>query len=161
MKIIEQVFRVPTQIKEEPLWAAQVERWFQLDADGIAICVALEKWLGIEGVYRFPDLIVQASSSGSHAADLDFVKSGADSPAKFVYTLPSIAVGVMAQFLSWKGSSFNFTGAQSWELADEFVQWWMKSSSGGPEKKVWVFSIQESSFSELQRMIRFKQVEAL
>lgn len=161
LKIIEKIFTVPTQIKEEPPWAGQVERWFQLDADGMAICMALEKWLAIEGVHRFPDMIVQASLSGSHVADLDFVNSGADSPAKFVYTLPSIAVGVMAQFLSWKGFSFNFTGAQSWELAEQFVQGWMGSSSGDKGKVVWVFSVRESSISELQRLIRFKQVEAL
>ena len=108
--ILEKTFEVSTNLSLEPTWSHRVERWFQLDTEGIAICKALEEWIRRSEIYIFPDLIIHSSFSGSHLADFNFARSGADSPTKFVYTLPNVIIGVMAQFLNWQGPSFNVRG---------------------------------------------------
>ncbi len=122
MNLIETSFKVPTTSTQEPSWSTRIDRWFQLDEEGFALCHALVEWQKIPGVVPKPNLIVHASLQGSWQADLDFVRSGAESPSKFVYTLPSVPMGVLAQFLSWNGSMYNFTGESSWEHAENFTQ---------------------------------------
>lgn len=169
MKVFETSFIVPVSASTstKPLWADKVDRWFQLDENGFAICSALEKWLQFSEVHPHPHMIIHASPSGSHLADFDFAQSGAESPAKFVYTLPNITIGVIAQFLSWQGSSYNFTGETSWQQSENFAQEWLLMNSKAHSKPltvesdkttIWIVSIELILDSPNIRNIRWKQL---
>lgn len=127
INFIEKTFIVSCNRNLEPPWSKRLDRWFQLDEESFALCNALECWLNIPGVCPNPSTILHSSPQGSWQSDIDFVRSGAESPAKFVYTLPSIPMGILAQFLSynnhpWRGSMFNFTGKNSWEQLELFSE---------------------------------------
>lgn len=91
--------RPPSQ---EPAWAGQVERWYQLDEVSYAFCEALHQWQGLAD-FEKPETIFLALPGASNLADRDFVESGAVSPAKFVYTLPNICISVIFQLLGFHG----------------------------------------------------------
>ncbi len=87
--------------KKDPLWQDRVERWYQLDTAAYSLCEAgyqlqTKQWTR-------PDLIILSSGSGSNATDLEFARGGANSPSKFVHTLPNVRGSVLCQLLDWHG----------------------------------------------------------
>lgn len=174
-KSFEEIYHVPTSYtaqsndpseNNKPNWAHRVDRWFQLNEDGFAVASALELWLQKPEVLVEPKLIIQSSLYGSHGSDYDFVHSGADSPAKFVYTLPNINVGVIAQFLNWHGISYNFTGSNSWEQAEQLAQSYRESYFSESSQQntdfasfsIWIFSIDNHPVDSQKRSVRWKQL---
>lgn len=87
---------------ELPVWHSQVERWYQMDAASYGLC---ELWSKSKDQAP-PGLIFLASPGGCNEMDLQFVKSGAASPAKFVYTLPSTRSSALLQLMNWQGPLF-------------------------------------------------------
>lgn len=92
----------PFPNSEPPSWHAQVERWYQMDAASYGLC---ELWTK-SSAHGSPDLIFLASPGGCNEMDLQFVKSGAASPSKFVYTLPSTRSSALLQLMNWQGPLF-------------------------------------------------------
>ncbi len=92
-------FSIQADKKLEPAWAAKVDRWYQLDGPSFVMA---------ELAYRLqtepsPLALFLSGKEASSLADIDFVNSGASSPAKFVYTLPSVRSSSFCQVLSWTG----------------------------------------------------------
>jgi hypothetical protein len=81
-----------------PPWAARVPRWAQLDSASYALAEAWHAWQ-----LAPPDAFVAASRQASALADLAFARRGAVSPARFVATLPSVAVSALLQVAGWTG----------------------------------------------------------
>ena len=84
----------------EPSWHALVDRWYQLDAPAYGLCEAVMHW---KGEWKVPDRMIFASPGASNVSDLDFVRSGTTSPAKFVHTLPNVRASALAQVMEWNG----------------------------------------------------------
>jgi hypothetical protein len=93
-------FAFPTS--DPPSWHAQVERWYQMDAASYGLC---ELWTKAADQIA-PGLIFLASPGGCNEMDQQFVKSGAASPSKFVYTLPSTRSSALLQLMHWQGPLF-------------------------------------------------------
>ena len=87
---------------EPPSWHAQVERWYQMDSASYGLC---ELWTKMPDQVA-PSLIFLASPSGCNEMDQQFIKSGAASPSKFVYTLPSTRSSALLQLMNWQGPLF-------------------------------------------------------
>ena len=155
INIIEKQFTVPVTHEIEPVWAKKVERWFQLDEVSIAICNGLYEWLKQNEIILAPSIILNATIEGCHLADARFAMGGGESPALFVYTLPSIIVGVAAQYLSWKGPSFNFTGQNSWSNAVSFGDQWIASQK--QNSIVWIIQVERDPTLINFRKVRFMQ----
>ena len=85
----------------KPPWSGEVDRWYQLDAAAYGLAQACFQWrqMGVEQ----PSFMVLASRGASNEADRAFVESGADSPAKFVHTLPSVRSSTVCQVMDWHG----------------------------------------------------------
>jgi hypothetical protein len=126
--------------KSEPAWSTRVERWYQLDAYAFALAdtvAAFEK----EGVSK-PDLILLASPQASNETDHHYVQSGAQSPSKFVHTLPNIRSSSLCQMLEWSGPilclandpSTLMSALQEAQLMAQFEH-----------KKIWIFHVSRLS----------------
>lgn len=89
----------PTVTK--PLWSGKVDRWHQLDAAAYGLAQACFQWHQME--VEQPSFMVLASRGASNDADRAFVESGADSPVKFVHTLPSVRSSTACQVMDWHG----------------------------------------------------------
>ena len=93
----------------DPAWKDKVERWYQLDEASRVLCEAFSRFLktpqDLEAILAC-ESIIYAFSSGSNWADLDFVQSGAESPSKFVYTLPNIPIQVLQQMLAMQKPTY-------------------------------------------------------
>jgi hypothetical protein len=94
-------------VMPEPEWKSKIDRWYQLDETSFSFCEALYSWEQTDQMQRF-DQIIYVCEQASNAADADFVASGALSPSKFIYTLPSIGPSVVAQLLNWYGPVYCF-----------------------------------------------------
>jgi hypothetical protein len=88
----------------QPSWKNKIERWHQLDEAAFALCEAVSEWSQNEN-FIF-DEIIFLTQKGSNLADAEFVASQPISPAKFVYTLPSVAPSVMSHLFGWSGPVF-------------------------------------------------------
>lgn len=79
-----------------PPWADRVPRWQQMD--GVARAVA-DAWYARFGLDpdAAPGELVLALPAASNDADVEFAKSGAFSPQRFVATLPSVAAAPVLQ----------------------------------------------------------------
>ncbi|HRO67092.1 MAG TPA: hypothetical protein PL182_05975 [Pseudobdellovibrionaceae bacterium] len=120
---------------QAPVWAHKVDRWHQLDEVSFAFCEALSRWNDLKEEPK-PDLILLALEGASNVADSDFVRSGARSPAKFVYTLPNICMAVIFQFLNLKSRVFCLSrGKDTPAFAREEARFFAQAG-----KTVWVFS---------------------
>lgn len=120
---------------QAPPWSPKVDRWHQLDEISFAFCEALSRWEDLK-TEPPPDLILLALEGASNVADSDFVRSGAKSPAKFVYTLPSICMAVIFQFLNLKKRVFCLSrGKDTLSFAREEARSFAQAG-----KTVWVFS---------------------
>jgi hypothetical protein len=97
-------FRYQHPAKEEPEWKGKVERWYQLDP--FAYGLAQAYWTWRPRLSRPPGWIWLASPGASNETDLSFARSGAQSPAKFVHTLPSVRCSSLCQVMDWAGSVF-------------------------------------------------------
>lgn len=91
----------------EPAWKDLVDRWYQLDETGFALCHAIFQWRQEKRLPEF-DRLIFICSGGSNLADAAFVHSGATSPSKFVYTLPNIGPSIVCQVLGWRGPVYCF-----------------------------------------------------
>jgi hypothetical protein len=85
----------------KPVWSGKVDRWYQLDAAAYGLAQACFQWRQMAA--EPPSFIVLASRGASNDADRAFVESGADSPAKFVHTLPSVRSSTFCQVMDWHG----------------------------------------------------------
>ena len=120
---------------KEPAWSSKVDRWYQLDEVSYAFCEALEQWQNSEKLGP-PDLVILALEGASNLSDFDFVKSGGQSPAKFVYTLPNICISVIFQSLQHQGKVYCFhKGPETLKFALQEAQLLAKN-----HKSVWVLS---------------------
>lgn len=126
--------RPPSQ---EPAWAGQVERWYQLDEVSYVFCEALYQWQGLTE-FEKPETIFLALPGASNLADRDFVETGAVSPAKFVYTLPNICISVIFQMLGFHGrvvcfnkgeTTLSFAQDEARERAQRGGSTWVLASS--------------------------------
>lgn len=93
--------KIPFPAKETPTWAAMSDRWYQLDQPGYSLPQAFT--LLKEDLGALPDLILLASPQASNPTDRDFARSGANSPSKFVHTLPNIRAVSLLQAMEWSG----------------------------------------------------------
>lgn len=82
-----------------PPWAANVERWYQLDAYAFGMADAAYAWRRDPA----PELVFLASPGGSNATDSEFARAGARSPALFVHSLPNVRSSAFCQVLNWHG----------------------------------------------------------
>ncbi|MGE0631825.1 MAG: hypothetical protein AB7O96_05430 [Pseudobdellovibrionaceae bacterium] len=126
---------VDLQRTAEPAWSQKVERWYQLDETAYGFCEALHQWEYLKDLKK-PDVILLALEGASNLADVDFVQTGASSPAKFVYTLPNICVSVIFQMLGTSGKVYCLNqGATTYKFAKTEAEYFAKSG-----KTVWFFS---------------------
>ena len=84
--------------KTIPTWAERVQRWEQLDAAAFVVADAFASW-----DEPMPDALVLANRSASNAADARFASTGAQSPSRFVTTLPSVSLSPLLQLTGWVG----------------------------------------------------------
>lgn len=118
-----------------PLWSAKIDRWNQLDDTCFTFCQALHEWNYLN-TYLKPDFVFLVLENASNAADLDFVQSGASSPAKFVFTLPNICAAVLFQILAHSGRTFCLScGKNSLALAQNEAKKFLEN-----KKTSWIFS---------------------
>lgn len=96
-------YRINVIHRAEPEWKSDVERWYQMDATCFSVNQAAYQFFQ-EHRPNFENLIL-GITGGSNLADFDFVNSKCSSPAKFVYTLPNIALSTVCQMLKWSGPS--------------------------------------------------------
>ena len=118
-----------------PAWSEKIDRWTQLDDTSFTFCQALHEWHYLENFSR-PDFVFLVLENASNAADLDFIQSGAVSPAKFVFTLPNICAAVLFHLLNYRGRTFCLSnGKNSLELATREALDFLKN-----KKTSWIFS---------------------
>lgn len=86
-------------VKVAPDWAANVERWYQLDGYAYGLADAAYAWRKDPP----PAVVFLASAGGSNATDSEFAKAGARSPALFVHSLPNVRSSAFCQVLNWHG----------------------------------------------------------
>ncbi len=123
------------QVGTEPGWSTKIDRWYQLDELGFSFCEALQEWNYLESFPR-PDMIFLAIEGASNVADYDFVATGSQSPAKFVYTLPNISAAVIFQILKLNGKVYCLSaGADTLKINLQEAQ-----NFAAAGKKVWIFS---------------------
>lgn len=92
------VHTIPFPAATPPAWTARVQRWEQLDAASFAVADAFETW-----GEPMPDAFLLANRSASNAADETFARLGAQSPSRFVTTLPSVTLSPLLQLTGWVG----------------------------------------------------------
>lgn len=89
---------------QEPEWAGQVERWYQLDAAAFALTETY--WRHRELLKETPDWLFLSSPGASNATDAAFAAQAAvttPSPAKFVHTLPNVRSASLLKVMGWSG----------------------------------------------------------
>lgn len=101
LKLCIQHYEYDFPAKQEPLWASQVERWYQLDAPAYGLAQAY--WELCKPSLTPPEFLILASAGASNETDLAFVQGGATSPSKFVHTLPSVRGASLLQVMAWQG----------------------------------------------------------
>ena len=87
-----------------PAWAAEVERWYQLDTCAYVLTAAYSAW---KGELSPPARIYLASTGASNRTDRAFAATGATSPTRFVHTLPNIRASSLLQVMDWNGPVFS------------------------------------------------------
>lgn len=122
-----------TQNNFIPAWSEKVDRWYQLDELGFAFAESLHHWNYLDGFSK-PDILFLCIEGGSNIADKDFVSSGSQSPAKFVYTLPNISAAVIFQILQFKGKVYCPVAGEN-TLNQSLTQAQVLAKNG---KKVWI-----------------------
>lgn len=92
-------FRHP--VTSEPRWGGRVDRWYQLDAAAYGLAESYDRLRGPLG--PAPGLLILASPGASNETDVEFAKAGAQSPARFVHSLPSVRSSAFCQVSGWSG----------------------------------------------------------
>lgn len=134
----------------EPAWKDQVERWYQLDELGFAFCEAIHEWEYLKAFPK-PDLILLALEEASNPADKDYVLTGGQSPAKFVYTLPNISAAIIFQMLKINGKVYCLShGKNTLTVAHEEAKAFAQSG-----KVVWVLASPSRAKQDVTRDILF------
>lgn len=87
--------------REPPAWAAKVERWVQLDSFAFLLPEAFTRWEKSLG--SRPSLMLLTGFGASNITDSAFARSGAQSPTKFVHTLPNIRSSSLLAVMGWSG----------------------------------------------------------
>lgn len=142
-----------------PAWSSQIDRWSQLDETCFTFCEALHTWNYLSGLTK-PDVILLVLPQASNEADMDFVSSGALSPAKFVFTLPNICASVLFQMIDFSGPTFciskgadslRFAQNEALEVSYKDKISWIFANTVLPDKKsraVEFFSYSKASYSK-------------
>ena len=129
--------------KEPPVWAPQVERWYQLDPYAYLLPEAFSQWE--KEVESRPDVQFLASGGASNVTDQAFVMSRATSPTKFVHTLPNIRSSSLLAVMRWEGPVFSLH-RDPHTLAAAFreaIRRWERD----PLKESWIWSVGDQSES--------------
>jgi hypothetical protein len=129
-------FQFPAPI--EPNWKSKVDRWYQLDAPAYGLAEFYEQHR--ERLGPAPDLILLASPAASNATDYQFASQGAQSPAKFVHTLPNIRVSPLCQVMGWTGPVLCVqNGLKTLESALNEAKYLLSDQL----KRIWVLSVKD------------------
>lgn len=130
--------------KEPPTWAAQVERWYQLDPFAYFLPEAFARM----APKSRPDSILLACASASNLTDHAFVLGGALSPTKFVHTLPNIRSSSLLSVMGWSGPLFSlhhdpftlsFVFSEAIARAQEGAECWVWSASDNGKVDLFAF----------------------
>jgi len=123
-----------------PKGIEQVDHYNQLDPASLTIA---QLWASRPEELGRPDAILLASPHASNESDYNFVKSGFQSPQKFVHTLPSVRIAPLCQLMGWQGpvlcvqkDPFTFSSALQ-ETLPLFGEW----------KRIWVVGLLKVSES--------------
>jgi hypothetical protein len=131
-------FSFPFPAPIEPNWKTKVDRWYQLDAPAYGLAEFYEQHRA--QLNSPPDLIVLASPSASNATDYQFASQGAQSPAKFVHTLPNIRVSPLCQVMNWNGPVLCVqNGEKTLESAINEAKYLLSDQL----KRIWVLSVKD------------------
>lgn len=123
-------------IKEPPEWANQIDRWYQLDAFAYGLP---EAYFSLKRLNETPpDLILLASAASSNETDFHFAQSGANSPSKFVHTLPNIRGSTLCQLMHWKGPLLCIQHDPTTQITALSEAIDLISAS---RKKIWIWSV--------------------
>jgi 3-oxoacyl-(acyl-carrier-protein) synthase len=140
-------FTISYQNKAPPPWAKSVPRWSQLDPMSYGFCDAAARLLNVLPLNKAtPTLMILANASASFSADSEFVKSGAYSPSKFVYTLPSAPLSALLQILNWRGPVLCFQNSNdTWNTALTEARHMVERCRNAKIKKtIWIWHAQQS-----------------
>jgi hypothetical protein len=142
----------PATKNQTPAWAEKIDRWYQLDEISFTLCEAIHAWDYLKTFTR-PDVVLIALLGASNTSDFDFASTGANSPSKFVYTLPNVCASVLFQLLKLDGKIFCMhKGKQTESFAKSEA-----SSLAQTGKTVWLItSSAETDESKTQRIISFE-----
>ncbi len=159
-------FKFP--VKDEPVWKTEVDRWYQLDpfAFGLAHFYSQSELSGAEK----PNMILLASPAASNETDWAFASTGAESPGKFVHTLPSVRCSPLCQVMKWTGPVLCFQKDPCTQVAaiqeaafmlnDTYPSIWVLSVSGSKETfSAQGFVITSDVFISKRIESRFKLIE--
>ena len=83
-----------------PAGIEKVGHYNQLDPASLALA---QLWSKHGAELSPPDAILLASPHASNESDFAFVKSGFQSPQKFVHTLPNVRITPFCQLMCWQG----------------------------------------------------------
>jgi hypothetical protein len=119
--------------KEPPSWSAKVERWYQLDAYAYLLPEAFARW----ELSSRPSSMLLACGGASNLTDHAFATSGAQSPTKFVHTLPNIRASSLLAVMGWEGTVFSLH-RDPCTLAVSFSEAIRRASAG---EECWVWSV--------------------
>lgn len=130
---------------QEPSWRQKVERWYQMDAASYGFCELAVR----APSQRAPDCMFLTSPAGCKEMDLQFVKTGALNPSKFVYTLPSIRSSALLQVLEWHGPLLCLQNGDS-SLAAGLCEAALLANSG---KSSWLLGYLQTSSNLAFRLV--------
>lgn len=134
LRIVRHSFEFPA--RTEPAWAAQVERWSQLDAAAFGMAEIYDRHR--ETLTAFPKWILLASPAASNETDRQFAMGGARSPSKFVHTLPNIRSSSILRLMPWQGPLLCLQ-KDPWTVATALVEaTTLLETEGGP---IWIAGI--------------------
>lgn len=128
----------------EPAWKDLVERWYQLDQASKVLCQATYEWMQNGATFDQADAMVYIFDQGSNQADFEFVQSQAISPAKFVYTLPSVPVTMVQQMLKMSVATYCLHIQPG---ADQQIQDLLKALSG-QHKNILIIQLQAPTMAQ-------------
>ena len=119
----------------------KVERWYQLDAFAYGLVQAYTAWK--PKLEKPPAMIWLASPEASNETDLQFARGGAQSPAKFVHTLPNVRCSPLCQVMEWAGPVLciqkdPYTQSHALMEAAAFLEHGSENEFGSP---IWVLSV--------------------
>jgi hypothetical protein len=116
-------------IADEPLWADQIGRWYQLDRAGAGFATCAAELAHRAGApVAAPDVVILPNGRGSFDADKEFADSKGQSPSRFSATLPNIRASYLCNILDWQPPLFCLNrGVHSLFYGFQEALWALKS----------------------------------